>query len=235
VSPLPSLIDLLTSSLATLVNQLRSWGLISLVLSAALLASTVVLIGFGVAAGIGMGLIGTEAPRQLSTALTVSMAGIYLSLLAFWTVGFQVLYAGLLRLAFRELDDGTPASLRDLPSAMTTDLLSVLAVVIFSSVVGLIGACLCIIPGMIAGAVLVWALPLVVDRGMDPLAAMKESFDTFWRYPWWCIGLMLLCVLTTVLIGQLLPIVGFGLGYVLQALIMAKAYRAVFPSGRRDS
>ncbi len=137
----------------------------------------------------------------------------------------------MVRLALRELDDDTPASVTDLVSATLSDLVPVLAVTLFTLLVGLIGACLCVLPGVLAGAVLVWALPLVIDQGMDPLTAMGESARRFVERPWWTLGFALLGTLSMALLGQLLPIIGPGIGQVLYGLFLARGYRQVFGEG----
>jgi uncharacterized membrane protein len=224
------LMDLMAAALQRFADGWKSWGLLALALGAVLFAFTMALVV--VAAGVGLlaGVADADPRQDLPVALMAAMGAGGFGVLMVWTVGWQLVFAGVIRLSLRELDHGTPVRLADLPSATLTDVVPVLAVTLFTLVIGIVGACLCVLPGVLAGAVLVWALPLVVDQGMDPLAALRESARRFAERPWWTLGFSLVGTLSMVILGQVLPVVGPGVGQVLYALFLVRGYRQLYPA-----
>ena len=231
MSPQLGLMGLMASALQGFADGWRTWGPLAVVLGAGLFAFTVVIVLFATGVGLWVGLTQPGTAQELPSAV-VALAGLAgMGVLITWTVCWQLLFAGVVRLALREADHGTPPSLADLLAATFTDWVPVLAVTLFTLLVGLVGTCLCVLPGVLAGAMLVWALPLVIDQGLDPLAAMRASASQFAKRPWWTLGFTLLGTLSMAVLGQILPVIGPGVGQVLYALFLAKGYRQVFGVG----
>ncbi|BCW98418.1 MAG: hypothetical protein KatS3mg024_1245 [Armatimonadota bacterium] len=90
------------------------------------------------------------------------------------TVAWVVVTAGIYRMALRRMR-GEQVSAGDLfnigdvfPQVLVAGLLA--------SVIVTIGYLLCIIPGIIAGGLLMFTVPLIVDRQMDGVEAISTSF-----------------------------------------------------------
>jgi uncharacterized membrane protein len=84
-----------------------------------------------------------------------------------------------------------------------------------------IGHFLLVLPGVIASFLLIFTLPLVVDRVLDPVEAVQTSFKVVMKNPVEVLLLCLVCAIVTIL-G--LFVVGFGLA----GCIMACSYAHVF-------
>ncbi len=222
-----SIVDLVSGTIQHFANEWRSWGLLALVVAALLMFVTFVLVGVGVVGGLALGIAdaaGASPPPELLLPLA---AGLLAGVLMF-TACWQLVFAGLLRLAWSERRDGVVPSLEGLWRGTFTGVLPVLAVVIFTGLAGLAGFMLCVLPGLLAGALFVWALPLVVLDGRDPLDAMAESVRQFFRRPWWTIGFTLVGMVVVMILGQILPLLGPGIAQVLYALYLVRGYEAVF-------
>ncbi len=229
------MLELMTGSLTRFAGQWRTWGLLAAVLGGALFAFTLVMMAI-VAITFYLGL--AEAPDPSNTVFPALYGLVLLALttiILLWTAIWQVVFAGILRLALREVDDQTPPALMELPGLALTNLVGVLTVTLFTMVLGIAGLCLCVLPGLLAGSVFVWALPLVVDQGMDPLSAMRESARRFAERPLWTVGFTFLGTGVMMLFGQLLPLVGPGVGQVIFGLYLARGYRFFYPMETGDS
>ncbi|MBI3653834.1 MAG: hypothetical protein HY231_22615 [Acidobacteria bacterium] len=101
--------------------------------------------------------------------------------LALFAVLFLTLFVaaffigGMHRAALKQLRGGT-VELRDLFSGGST-YFPILIATILTTVLTMIGSALCIIPGFIVGGCLFFTLPLIVDRRLGAIDAMKASYE----------------------------------------------------------
>ena len=97
-------------------------------------------------------------------------------------------------------------------------------ILVILAVVG--GLILLIVPGIILALMFSQTLNLVVDRGMGPIEAMKESARMTKGYKWELFLLMLLTIAVTIL-GIIFLIVGLLVAMPVIALAQIHAYRAL--------
>ncbi|PKO14503.1 hypothetical protein CVU37_14445 [candidate division BRC1 bacterium HGW-BRC1-1] len=97
-----------------------------------------------------------------------------------WIGSFLISYfvwpviMGALMVGTRRLMLGQPLLLADFKDVQPI-IVSIIVVGILTSLLTTIGLILCILPGLYAIVVLGFALPFIIDRGTDPVQAIKDS------------------------------------------------------------
>jgi hypothetical protein len=121
------------------------------------------------------------APSILSNALGAAIDSVIVELLLSlimvvvgWAVTAFVL-TGVLRAAFKLIRGGAPEA-GDVLSGGDLFAPMFIAYAIYAIASG-IGVLLCIVPGLAVGLFFNMAFPLIVDRGLSPIDALKESVE----------------------------------------------------------
>jgi len=104
--------------------------------------------------------------------------------------------------------------------------LSFLAVRLLVGVIVVIGFVLLIVPGAIAGLMFMFASYIVVDKGLGPIEAMKESKRITDGHKWSLLGFVLLLVLLNIL-GLVCLVVGLLVTVPVTSLAVVHAYRTL--------
>lgn len=159
-----------------------------------------------------------EAPSALMLLLMLLLVPLMLALSAF-------LLAGAYKSAMKQLR-GEPFSVGDLFSGADC-FVRVLGVVLVIAILGSIGAMLCIIPAFIVQGLCFFAIPLVVERGMGPIAAIQASIEAT-KKDWLMFTAFAFVVQLIAGAGAILCYVGLLATYPLFFLITSVAYRDVF-------
>lgn len=138
------------------------------------------------------------------------------------------LMGGLYRMAINQVRTGS-VNLGDmfsvvdvLPSLFVTSLLSILAI--------FVGALFCLIPGLLIGGLLMFALPLVVDKQMGALDAMKTSIDALKPQMWMATAFSIVVIGLLSSVGVVFCCVGLLITGPLAILSTAILYRDFFPN-----
>ena len=138
----------------------------------------------------------------------------------------QLLMGGLYRMAINQVRGGTP-EFSDLFSV--TDVLPALLIAaILTSLATFAGFLFCIIPGLLIASLLMFTIPLVVDKRMDAITAMTASIDALKPQ----MGMALVFTLVIGILagaGALLCGVGLLITGPLALLSIALLYRDFFP------
>lgn len=150
------------------------------------LSALVLLVGVGIVAVLGSVVTGAlsgdvecgvnDEGRYVCDGGTGFFAGLILQavLTAVLLIVFQVIAAGLIRAALTVTDGGS----WEFSEVLRTDKIG--KVVVTALIVGgitFVGTLLCYFPGLIAGFMLSYSLYFVVDRDLEPMAAVKASFE----------------------------------------------------------
>jgi uncharacterized membrane protein len=159
-----------------------------------------------------------EAPSALVFLLMLILVPLMLALSAF-------LLAGAYKSAMKQLR-GEAFSIGDLFSGGDC-FLRVLGVILLIAILGSIGAMLCILPGLIVQGLCFFAIPLVVERGMGPVAAIQASIEAT-KKDWLMFTAFAFVVGLIAGAGAILCYVGMLASYPLLFLITSVAYRDVF-------
>jgi len=159
-----------------------------------------------------------EAPSVLMFLLMLIVVPLIMALSAF-------LLAGAYKSAMKQLR-GEPFGVGDLFSGADC-FLRVLGVVFLVGILGAIGAMLCIIPAFIVQGLCFFAIPLVVERRMGPVAALQASIEAT-KKDWLMFTAFALVVGLIASAGFILCYVGLLASYPLLFLITSVAYRDVF-------
>lgn len=151
-----------------------------------LLSAVVLLVGVGLVAVLG-GVITGALSSDVECAFdsngefvcdggTGFIAGLIMQavLTAVMLVVFQVIAAGLIRAALTVTDGGS----WEFSEVLRTDKIGkVVVTALIVAGITFVGTLLCYVPGLIAGFMLSYSLYFVVDRDLEPLAAVKASFE----------------------------------------------------------
>ncbi len=89
-----------------------------------------------------------------------------------------------------------------------------------------VGFLLLIVPGIIFALMFIFSTFLVIDREIDPIEAMKESYRMTRGHKWNLLGLLLMLILVN-LLGVLALIVGLLVSVPVTALALTHAYRVL--------
>jgi uncharacterized membrane protein len=138
----------------------------------------------------------------------------------------QILLVGLLRMAFKQIrggkiEIGDAFAFSDIvvPAAVAT---------ILTSLGVMIGAVFCIVPGLVLGALWLFTFPLVADRRIDGVEAMRTSWNALKDE--WLMALVFLLVLAVMMaVGLALCGVGVLVTGPVALLSLALLYRGYFP------
>ncbi len=200
------------------VNKWQVWVPLMLIFVVALLVPIlpVYLLLFG------LSMANANDPEAVMSPLLplLGMAG---GLITFGLAAFML--GGVYRTAFKEIR-GEPISIRDLFSGADL-VLSILGAMVLIGLCIAVGTMLCVVPGFLAMGLLFFTLPLIVERRMGVIDAMKLSFETT-RPNMWMFMLFAFVVGLMASLGQLACYVGLLVTYPLHFLITAAAYRDVF-------
>lgn len=141
---------------------------------------------------------------------------------------YNVLIAGMTRMSINHLKTGRPElgqmfSVADvLPSLILASILVGAAT--------LLGFCLCFIPGLLLVGLYMFVIPLIVDRRLGALEAMRTSFQTLRPQMWMALIFMLVVGLVSGA-GAIACGVGALVTMPLGILAIAITYRNFFPDG----
>lgn len=132
---------------------------------------------------------------------------------------------GVYRTAFKQLR-GEAISIRDLFSGGDVFVNVLLGIILVGLCAG-VGWMLCLVPGLLAMGLLFFTFPLIVEKKLSPIEAMKQSFEMT-RQNMLMFTLFAFVVALLGSIGQLACYVGLLVTYPLQFLIGAAAYKDCF-------
>ena len=135
------------------------------------------------------------------------------------------LLGGVYRTAFKQMR-GESIGIGDLFSAGDVFLSLLGALLLVGLCVG-IGAVFCIVPGFLALGLFYFTFPLIVEKKLGVIEAMRQSFEMT-RPNMWMFMLFAFVVALLGSIGQLACYVGLLVTYPLQFLITAAAYKDCF-------
>ncbi|NOT62315.1 MAG: zinc-ribbon domain-containing protein [Acidobacteria bacterium] len=176
----------------------------------------ILLIGAGVASESG------EAPAA-AVGMLAPLVGIAGALITLCLASFML--GGIYRTAFKQMR-GEAIGIGDLFSGkdVVVNLLITMFLIILCAMGG---ALLCIFPAFIVAGLLFFAIPLVVEKGLSPMDALRTSFEKN-KGNWLMFTLFAFVVSLIGSIGQFACYIGLLVTYPLQFLITAVAYRDVF-------
>lgn len=138
----------------------------------------------------------------------------------------QILLVGLLRMAFKQIRGGKIA-VGDLFAF--SDVVVPAAVATILTGLGIaIGTALCIVPGLVLGALWLFTFPLVADRRLDGVEAMRTSWNAL-KDEWLMALLFVLVLVLMIAAGLLLCGVGVLVAGPVAVLSLALLYRGYFP------
>jgi uncharacterized membrane protein len=151
-----------------------------------LLSALVLLVGVGAVAVVG-GLVSGALSSDVECAFdsngefvcdggTGFFAGLVIQavLSAVLLVVFQIIAAGLIRAALKVADGGS----WEFSEVLRTDKIGkVVVAALIVAAITFVGTLLCYLPGLVAGFMLSYTLYFVVDRDLEPMAAVKASFE----------------------------------------------------------
>ena len=165
---------------------------------------------------------GGDAPAAAIGALAplLFLAGM---LITFGLAAFMM--GGLYRTAFKQMR-GETISIGDLFSGKDL-LVPMLLTLLLVALCTMGGALLCIIPAYIVGGLLMFSIPLVVERGLSPMEALRTSFEKT-KGNWLMFTLFAFVTGLIAGCGVIACYVGALVTYPLYFLITAVAYRDVF-------
>jgi uncharacterized membrane protein len=157
-------------------DQWKGWVLLSLGLFCAVALPLMVFLVFSYAAMMAAAL--DQASRASSAASPLSgllvFGGFFLLALVLLPLS-ALLMGGMYRAAFKQLRGGQ-VGFADLFSARDR-LLPLLGAALLHSLLVAIGGMLCVIPGLIVAGLLFFTYPLIVDRKLGVIDAMKASVE----------------------------------------------------------
>lgn len=104
-----------------------------------------------------------------------------------------------------------------------------IVVKILTGIIVIVGLILIIVPGIIAALALIFSTYLIIDRGMGPIEAMKESVRLTKGHRWQLFLLALSLVLLNIL-GAIALLVGLVVTVPVSLLAVAHAYRTLAPA-----
>lgn len=106
------------------------------------------------------------------------------------------------------------------------DYLKFLATQVLVGIVVAIGFLLLVVPGIILSLVLLFATLIVIDRGLGPIEAMKESHRLTSGHKWSLLGFVIVLAILN-LIGVLVFGIGFLVSFPVTFLALTRAYRVL--------
>ncbi|MFY9610918.1 MAG: zinc-ribbon domain-containing protein [Blastocatellia bacterium] len=158
-------------------TQWKGWVTLSLGMFAAVMVPTMIYIIF-----VYVTLIATAATQAGSgTSTEASPIGVFLIFASFFLLMLVILplsallTGGMYKAALKQLRGGQ-VEFKDLFSARDR-LLHVLGAVLLQGLLVFLGSLLCIVPGFIVAGLLFFTLPLMIDRNLGVIEAMKASYE----------------------------------------------------------
>jgi hypothetical protein len=208
----------------------EAWRLFQAQMSTWIMAELIFIVGIAVAYVVAFVLFIATAAAIGAIAKAIPFAPVALLLTFFIPIilivtTMQVLFAGLYNMALKQLR-GETIAVGDM-FAMTDRLGPVILGSLLYGLAVSVGAIFCYLPGLILGALLMFTIPLIVDRRMDPIEAMKLSFETLKGD----VVMATLFFLVCMFVGQIGGIacgIGALFTYPLFFLSIALAYRDFF-------
>lgn len=208
-------------------KQLGNWLLLSLT---TIVITLIPLLFFGIFTGGMAGLMGVMRGNRIDpTEIQAMISGtsILMSLISviIGAIISAFFYAGLFKAASKQLR-GEQISINDLFSGGEHFGSMVVATIIIS-ILTQIGCRLCLIPGMVVIGLFFFTYPLIVNRGLGPIEAMKTSLQVTGQN--WLMFILFGTVVYIVAgIGILACCVGIIFTFPLLFLITTVAYRDCF-------
>ncbi len=132
---------------------------------------------------------------------------------------------GMFKAAWKQVNR-QPIAVSDLFSGIDLFMKIVVAAVLIT-MLQFIGTLLCYIPGLIVQGLFFFVIPLIVYRQMEPLDAMRESFQTV-KQDWIMFSLFAFVVNLLAALGIIACLIGILVSYPLLFLFTAVAYRDCF-------
>jgi uncharacterized membrane protein len=173
--------------------------------------------------GAGLATDPSDPGSGAAIGLLAPVVGLVGGLIVLCMVGF--LLGGVYRTAFKQMR-GEPISIGDLFSGKDL-IVNMLITIFLVALCAMGGALLCILPAFIVAGLLMFAMPLVAERGLSPMDALRTSFEKT-KGNWLMFTLFAFVVTLIGSVGQLACYVGLLVTYPLQFLITAVAYRDLF-------
>lgn len=136
--------------------------------------------------------------------------------------------AGMLRIMLTAVDGKTPEFSHLFSEGKS--FLRLLGTAILVNIAVIVGLILLVIPGIYVGIRLFFALTLVVDKGLGPIAALQESWRMTEGNVFHLLKLWLVFIGLTIL-GVLALIVGLLVAMPVATLLITAVYRAFSPLG----
>lgn len=163
--------------------------------------------------------------RTLGQSMTLSV------LTSFIVAMVNALFlGGIYRAAFKQIR-GESISVSDVFSGM--DLyIKILVAALIVNALQLLGTFLCYFPGLIAQGLLMLTIPLIVQKNMEPLDAIKESFNTT-KSEWLMFTVLIVVTSLLAVAGIIVCGIGIFFTYPLLFLITAVAYRDIYEPASR--
>lgn len=148
------------------------------------------------------------------------------------TIVTTFLVTGLTKMALKQID-GQAISIGEMFSGGPYFLQVLLAYIVFY-IIGGIGFLLCCIPGIIFACGMMFMTPLIVDKQMDAITAMKTSWETLKPHLGATVLFAIVCGLASML-GVIACGIGIIFTYPLLFIGPAIVYRGFFPAGGSTS
>jgi uncharacterized membrane protein len=172
--------------------------------------------------GMGVASEGGEVPSA-AVGMLLPLVGLAGGLITLCLAGLMM--GGVYRTAFKQMR-GEPIGIGDLFSGkdLTINLLITFLLYMLCTIGGVL---LCFFPVFIVGGLLFFTIPLVVEKRLSPVDALKASFEKT-KGNWLMFTLFAFVVSLIGSAGQFACYVGMLFTYPVQFLITAVAYRDVF-------
>ena len=205
-----------------------AWGLYSQQMGTWILAA---LLGSILSVAVNIGYAVLSVPAQLMLGPVLGSPTVALGTIVVWAATWSMITGAMFRMALNQIDRGS-ASLGDLFSIADLVPKLVLAAVLHGLAICAGTMCL-IVPGWIIGGLLMFTLPLVVDRRKGAFEAMGESWNTL-KNQWGPATVFFLVLAVVQSSGFVFFIVGILLTFPLCVLSHALLYRDFFPLAEED-
>lgn len=168
----------------------RAWPAVQQQLSTWVVAMLLVGVVFGifygafifVMMGLGMATAVTSQNSEPNFASMFAMFGVEIVGVFVITAVMYMLMGGLYGMALKQLK-GESISATDV-FQFRGQIVQIIIASILMMFITTIGGMMCLVPGLLAQGVLMFTLPLILDRKMNAVDAMKQSFETLKPQMW---------------------------------------------------
>ncbi len=221
--------EAISEAWALFQQQASTWVLSALIVGVAIAIIYFLVMVVMVGAMVGAAHVPSmgETGRSASPFFAMfSFTGIIAGLLMYVLV--QLLLAGLIKMAIKQIK-GEPIAIGDITSALDV-LPAVIGASIVIGIITTIGSYLCVVPGLVAGGLLMLAIPLIVDHRAGAMESLSMSFDTL-KSEWLMATLFFLVVYIIIGIGAIPCGLGLLVTIPLGLLSIAVIYRDNFLGG----